>query len=444
MPLSSLIELIPPAAVYRRLPLDPCLNALGPWQEATEKFVTPEGENPAWSGLVHATKMWAMRILPAQLKFAREVLTRNAACLAALERGLERGRLQFAEFQSLEQIAADTEFLSRLGEVARLHLIRFRLLFSEGDLVSAAEDLFRLEKIGSMICNGDGQMLHYLIGLWLRAAAVRGFGHLAANMQTPRAVLERILAALDECLKAPDGLAQSLRVDFCTIALAQLDRTLEDPDPEVVVDKLLEVYYVPRRNLTAKVGGPDHAAIADGWLEERRRQILLMLGDHPKPFDKAATARLMGVIVAETVRDLNHSRRPAFLDIIGQLHGMRRKMRLQRLARKTRFWPVELTPGVPMEATGGPGLRAPGTPGRPEEGDVTTIQLPVENLTEARLTALQAKLSRIDNPIGLMLAEHLMAHNYSPHTLEHLQKMKTMRGLMKQRLALGDEIEDEG
>ena len=140
-----------------------------------------------------------------------------------------------------------------------------------------------------MICNGDGQMLHYLIGLWLRATAVRGFGHLAAKIQTPRPVLERILATLDEGLKSPYGLAQSLRVDFCTIVLAQLDRTLEDPDLEKVVDKLLEVYYVPRLNLAAKADGPQDAASIKSWLEKRRRQILLMLDNHPRPFDKTAT-----------------------------------------------------------------------------------------------------------------------------------------------------------
>ena len=107
----------------------------------------------------------------------------------------------------------------------------------------------------------------------------------------------------------------------------------------------------------------------------------------------------MGAIVAETIRDLNHSRRPAFLDVIGQLHSMRRKMRLQRLAQKTRFWPIELTPGMQVRRRGGMGAKPP------EEGEITTIRLSPENLTDARLTALQAKLSRIDNPIGLMLAE---------------------------------------
>jgi hypothetical protein len=427
MSLSSLLELIPPLAVYRRNPLDRRLNALGPWQEAVEQFVAPD-ENGTWERLVYSTPISALQVLPAHATSAREILQRNAACLDALERGLERGQLQFGEFQSLQQVPADTDFVTRLGEAARLHLVRFRLWFSEGDLVAAGEELFRLEKIGSMICNGEGQMLHYLIGLWLRAAAVRGFGRLAANRKTPWAVLERILQTLDEGLKNPDGLALSLRVDLCTIVLAQLDRLIEDPDLEKVVDKLLEVYYVPRRALLANVRSPEHAAIADGWLDERRRQIVLLLSNHPKPFDQAATARLMGAIVAETTGALNQSDRPAALGVIGRLHGFRRKLRLTRLARKTQFWPVELTPGVQIDSTGGMSLKPL------QAGEITTIHLPAENLTEARLTALQAKLRRFDNPIGLMLAEHLMAYDYSRHLREHLKMMKTMRSLMKQRL----------
>ncbi len=425
MSLSSLLELIPSSAVYRRVALDPRLNALGPWQEATEKFVIPENENSIWTKLVYAPQMLALRILPAHLNFAQEVLRQNAASLDALDRGMERGQLQFDEFQSLEQAPIDTDFVSRLGEVARLRLIRFRLQVSEGDHVSAAEELFRVKKIGSMICNGEGQMLHYLAGLWLRAAALRGFGHLAAKIQTPRAVLDRIIETLNEDIKASDGLAQSLRVDLCSIALAQLDRTIEDPDLEKVVDKLLEVFYVPRHNLAAIVRGSEYAAIADGWLQERRQQILWLLGDHPNPFDKAATARLMGVIVAETIRDLSHSRKSAFLNVIGHLHRMGRKMRLYRLARKTRFWPVELTPGVQIDTTGSADVKSLA------EGEVITVQVPSRNLPEVSLAALRAKLSRIDNPIGLMLAEHLMAHDYSPHLLEHLKKMKTMRELIK-------------
>src|SRR5208282_5119659 len=213
MSLPSLLKLIPPKAVYRRTPLEPRLNALGPWQEATKKFVVPADENGIWPELVYATQVPAQRILPAHLEFAKMVLRQNADCIEALDRGLDRGQFQFGDFQTLKQASLETEFVSRLGAAARLRLIRFRLWFSEGDPISAAEELFRLEKTGSMICYGEGQVLHYLIGLWLRAAAVRGFGRLAADRDTPLAVLERISETLDESLKAPDGLAQSLRVD---------------------------------------------------------------------------------------------------------------------------------------------------------------------------------------------------------------------------------------
>ena len=186
MSLPSLLALISPAAVYRLVPLDPRLNALGPWQEAAEKFVAPDDKNPVWAGLAYATQAWAMQVLPDDAESARQILRQNAECIDALDRGLQRGQLQFEELQSLDELSAHTDFVSRLGEIVRLYLLRFRLWFSEGDLVSAAEEVFRLEKIGSMICNGEGQMLHYLVGLWLRAAAVRGFGYLAASPRRRR------------------------------------------------------------------------------------------------------------------------------------------------------------------------------------------------------------------------------------------------------------------
>ncbi len=43
-----------------------------------------------------------------------------------------------------------------------------------------------------------------------------------------------------------------------------------------------------------------------------------------------------------------------------------------------------------------------------------------------------------------MLTEQLMAHDYGPHLLEYLNKMKTMRRLMRQRLAEQGVLQSEG
>jgi hypothetical protein len=145
----------------------------------------------------------------------------------------------------------------------------------------------------------------------------------------------------------------------------------------------------------------------------------------------------MGTITAETIGDLEHVRRPSFLDVAGQLHSMRRKLRLFRLTQKTRYWPEELTPGVQIDVSGGMGLK------QPVDEDIVAIQMPGEGLSDARMKLSRSKLRRIENPIGLMLTEQQMAFDYCPHLISHLNSMKTMRRLMRQRLAAKGTIHSE-
>ena len=64
---------------------------------------------------------------------------------------------------------------------------------------------------------------------------------MAANIHAPAAVLEQILEAIEQGLRSPDGMAQSLRVDLTSVALAQLDRTLDNGKLPHIVDSLLDV-----------------------------------------------------------------------------------------------------------------------------------------------------------------------------------------------------------
>jgi len=429
--ISALLGAVGPRAVYRRVPLSDERNALGPWRAAVEQLVKPEDEADGWGGLIYGSseEEEGAALAAGQLAFARELLHRNAEALRLLDEGIRRGALQFPEFHDLEQVAPNTQFACKLGEVARLPYIRSKLLAAEGDLAAAAEETLRVLRIGRMICGGDGQMLHYLIGLWIRSAALRGIGRLVARDDLPRPAVEGFLRALQAGLDGHDGLAQSLRVDFCTISLPRLARTVDDQDLETVVDRVLAVYYTPRQPPVIPIDPAHSEDMAGEWLAWRRRQILKILEGHPKPFDKAATARVMDTMVAQTLGEIRYVERAGGLRLVGKLHRLRRHYHRQWLRRRTRYWPAPLAPGFPYES----GLR-----GDPESAPgqlAATISIARQLLTETALVTAREKLRRVQNPIGLVLAEHLLAFDYSPFMFQHRSMANQTRRLLASRLA---------
>jgi hypothetical protein len=281
--------------------------------------------------------------------------------------------------------------------------------------------------IGEMICAGDGQMLHYLIGLWIRSAALRSIGRLGAHPDIPRPLLDELLHAVARSLRVPDGLAQSLRVDFCTITLPQLDRTSDEGGLETIVDKLLATYYSSHAPLGDDVGLSATVELAEDWVAWRRQQILALLAGHPRPYDKAATARLMGLLTARVVREARYAEQFGDLSLLGKLHRLRRQFFRHRLQAKTRFWPVELTPGFPYGATGRGNFAADA------EQTAASALGARQLLTERRRAAAQRRLHKIPNPIGLILVEHLAAFDYSPFMFQHRTVAANIRRLLAQR-----------
>jgi hypothetical protein len=433
MSIEHLLRAVPPHAVYRRVPLADERNALGPWRRAVEQLAKPQDERDVWGELIYGSgeEEEGAALGIAQIGPARALLQRNVEALRWLDEGIQRGSFQFPEFHDLEQVAADSQFACKLGEVARLPYIHCKLLAADGHLAAAAVATLRVLRIGQMICGGDGQMLHYLIGLWIRSAALRGMGRLAARDDLPRPALESFLQALQEGLHGHDGLAQSLRVDFCTISLPRLARTVDDQDLEAVVQRVLAVYYTPRQPPVIPIAPARTAAVAGEWLDWRRRQILRILQGHPNPFDKVATARLMGAMLAQTLGEIRYVERTGGLHLVGKLHRLRRHYRRRWLRRKTRFWPALLAPGFPYEWGSGSNLE-------PAPGELaTTISIARQLLTETTLATAREKLRRIANPIGLVLAEHLLAFDYSPFMFQHRAIANQIRRLLANRLARG-------
>jgi hypothetical protein len=356
---------------------------------------------------------------------AREVLAQNEECLQLFVKGIARKRIQFPEFTSLTRVQEESETINRLSDVARLLLLRGKLLASEGDLQTAAAVHVSAMRCGEMICNGDGQLLHYLIGLWIRGAAMRSISRLAAVPEIPLQAVQQLYAAVKQSLGGNDGLQQSLRVDFQTIALRQLDQTTDSGDLETIVRSVVHVYYLPEQTFVEDAGYLPPSQELDAWLEswsdEICRQLLVIFQGHPRPFDKLATARTMGRFVANEIRALDAIESGGLARLRGWWRQMQSHRDRSRLARQLRDWPVELSPGMAPHSDDEP---------RHHGADYTSAS----GLSDVDLIEARHRLQNVENPLGNVLTQNALTFDYSPFMLEHRGMMKSLSRLLGQRL----------
>ena len=433
--MDSLLEYVPETVAYHRVPLDDSRNALGPWRRAVEHFVPRDRA----SGPSSETNLGRGEAAPGGISIAEaeslgKFLDANQQAIQFLGEGLRLGRVQFPEVTDLEQVAADSEFVGRLGEVAQLLVARFKLLAFQGDTAAAAEQVVRLHRFGEMISGGEGQVLHYLTGLWIRSSAQQGIAWLAAHDAADAEAIAGLLAAIEHSLALPNSLIQSLRVDFCSLALRQLDGMPDQADVETLVDRLLELYYGQRPAGEPQTAESPTIIPLGRWHDRRRQQIRFLLCDHPRPFDKVATARLMGEMVADGIAELQSRAAAGGVDLGGRFRRLRRYLSQRRLEKQTRYWPAQLAPGFTYELStedGGGAVAADESADVADHRFDADFQLP----SEAQLIATHKRILRVANPVGLVLTEHLLAFDYSPFMLHHRAKLQETRQILAARLA---------
>jgi hypothetical protein len=175
MSVEELLQHVPPEVLYRRVPLAEDENALGPWREAIASYVGP-GED--------VQKLWdeafdgrGDTVKPAVFPGGpegdpiRKVLQQNQRTLELLEAGVRRGRFQFPELGGEATFDQDLEFLQTVRRTGQLLWMKAEECRADGEFAAAGRLLRASLGMGMMICNGDGFVVHYLIGNCVRGAA---------------------------------------------------------------------------------------------------------------------------------------------------------------------------------------------------------------------------------------------------------------------------------
>jgi hypothetical protein len=445
MAVEELLKHVPADAVYHRVPLSDDQNALGPWQEAIERYVPPDEDDPLWGQLIYgAGENGTPVAFPngSEGERLRALLARNQAALQLLEEGIRRGRLQLPEQHPGDNAAKHNgDFVFSIHHLSQMLWVKAKSLRGDNDVLSAWQVPVQLLRMGEMLCNGEGLVTGYLIGHGIRKGAVDCIRGLAGRTETPRAVLMDLLSAANHSLVVPDGLGQSMRVEFCYWILVKLDRTPEGSELERLVDSLLSVWYDRGFVSVTSPKGPQFVTPSDDRLAWRREQAISVLCDHPCPFDKIATVRRMGELVAAQIRSLNYLRRTRICDFGHALRSLLFSLHWRRCWRRPRgmrYWPAQLTPEFPVEWLG------PSEEAHAELAEVGQ-HMSVKDLassqppTETDIGLCRRKLRRVHNPIGWMLIEYLFLAGPDVRwtVVDYRTALEEMQKLVRKRLRRG-------
>jgi hypothetical protein len=436
MAVEELLQHIHSDAVYRRVPLPDDQNALGPWQEAVKHYVPPDDKDPVWCELIYGAGETGTPVaFPSgpEGDRLREFLERNQKALDFLAAGVRRGRLQLPEAYGDTALDLNGDVARHIVPLSQLLLVKAKCFQADGDVAKESGTAIQMLRIGEMICNGDGVIIHYLMGDVCRKSAVHRIRAMADRSETPSTVLCKLLSTIEHSLTSSDGLAQSLRADFCCWDLVKLEQMPGVVDIEDFVDLLLKICgYSPI------TGSPEaqYVTPSDDRLAWRREQIIALLRGHPCPFDKIATVRRMGNMVAARIQSMNYLHRPRMFDFAHAFRSILFRIHWHRCWRQPhnmKYWPAQLTPNFSVE---GLGLSKEARAELAKLGDcLDAKQLAfLQPPTESDIVLARRKLRRVPNPVGLMLAGCLLATDVRWFASEHRTALEETRDLLTKRL----------
>jgi hypothetical protein len=199
-------------------------------------------------------------------------------------------------------------------------------------------------------------------------------------------------------------LVQSKRIELCCDTLPKLDLIPEGSDTELLVDKLLELFYdsstmadlLPDAPLEAKMS----PAVREKRITDRRDQLLSLLHGHPHPYDKATTVRLAARHMVGYMAWLSRTKQCRFWKLNTKWRSFTARFRNRAQRRVERIWPTLLLPGYPFDLVGDDEQAV-------AEREMMSLHWPHRHVltppSQEELGAARGQLRQIDNPVGLIL-----------------------------------------
>jgi hypothetical protein len=222
-------------------------------------------------------------------------LRKNETAKALIDKGISIGQVELPRKADGAGLSLAFDEINLTRQLAYLKHYYCRHALEERKPEHAADEAYSLLRMGSMILQGQCMLVDYLVGLAVYgtgAAAVRRVGLGDGVDETIR---RRCIDQLTAMQLRPEDYKQALRVEFCRWFLPQVAAYPAGATPAELARFYLE--------------SDDGEGFQPTERQKRARQRFVdltaqLLAGHPKPFDKAETARLASRIKAESIHNV--------------------------------------------------------------------------------------------------------------------------------------------
>ena len=399
MPQSRLVKYIPELVVCERTPLAEEQNAYGPWLEAAKFcYDPPEEDDVFWSFVYPDHKAGENMWYPTNktVEHISEILKKNQRAFDLVNEGIARGGFQIPESVNAEDV---NQLHSCIVSILEMSLVKARKLLSEGCLDAVVQVCIDVSRIGSFI-ESSATSIRSIFALanvaYSRVATITEL--LIDDKKVSPVTMRALLDILRQPRERAGGFVEGLRCCICYNILPRLDRMPDDADTEGIVDAMLEEYYENElSDVDQENGGPDPSAQAEleQQLAWRREKILFLISGHPCPFDKRATARLIGehIVSVESIfqksLEFNEQELPEKWDSL-----------FDQASAELESWPAHLFPSWIIDIMGNTPAAKAKRIEYSEWGGPEGFPLPP---TEEDLIEARDKIASVSNPLGKLL-----------------------------------------
>jgi hypothetical protein len=421
MNLDSLIAELPEQVRYERRELPAEQNALGPWLAASEAIVDRERTDRACSDVVYRTGacVWEeceLAPLPPGEERAEldKLLAKNESALRLVDEGLARSRLQLPSLLWPEIGMQESPIGGAWRTLAKMRATRTELMLADGDVPAAATEAAALFRMGVLCCAGERWYWEYVASRGARNSGLHWMNEVAAAARRDETIMRRFTDEVEWASSYDEGQATALRVEACNYVTPIVAALASCSSGEKLVEWMLKNLCSDEPVMNAATSIDDLRPIPEEIVEARRatrrRQMLILLAEHPRLLDPEATMRRAGQLTAAKLAQLA-SERPLPQRRVARARSSLR-WRIRRLAesRIERAWPVSLRLDTPLDYLGDDALA---TAARANlhacEGMPRWYIRGYVPHSDRSVRRYAARLRKIDNPVGEVLASFLAA-----------------------------------